>query len=102
MKKHILIFLSLIFIVIASACSGGEDKDRSHSPAAIRGQEDAAALCTDSVKLSPHALTAAILSVRSREWKMRSAGFDDDADAYIEAFKEYITEHNHALAQELF
>lgn len=72
------------------------------SPAAERGQLDAAALCSDSLTLSTHELTSAILAVRSREWQMRSQGCDADADAYIEAFRTYITEHNESLANELF
>ena len=91
-------------VVIASLCScRPNDTDQNDaSPASERGQADAAALCTDSVSLTEHELINAILAVRSREWQMRSQGFDADADAYIEAFRQYIIDNNEQLAKELF
>ncbi|MDE5971646.1 MAG: hypothetical protein K2G94_02750 [Muribaculaceae bacterium] len=102
--KHCIIKSLGALVVIASLCScRPSDADSTDtSPAAERGQADAAALCTDSVGLTEHELTNAILAVRSREWQMRSQGFDADADAYIEAFRQYIIDNNEQLAKELF
>lgn len=100
MMKKRLFPLLLAATAMLSSCGG--DDSCEVSPAAERGRCDAEALCTDSATLSHHALTAALLAVRSREWQMRSQGYDDDADAYIEAFRQYITDHNESLAKELF
>lgn len=104
MKHNIIKRLGLSVMILSSLCSCGSDDTQKPdtSPAAERGQADAAALCTDSVSLTEHELTNAILSVRSREWQMRSQGFDADADAYIEAFRQYIIDNNEQLAKELF
>ncbi len=100
--KHCIFFSLLISLASLFALGSCGSDSASLSPAAERGELDAAALCSDSIKLSSHELTAAILAVRSREWQMRSQGFDADADAYIDAFRQYITDHNESLAKELF
>ncbi len=99
--KNIAISLIILLSIFLTLNSCGSESEQI-SPASERGQLDAAALCSDSISLTNHELTAAILAVRSREWQMRSQGFDSDADAYIEAFRNYITEHNETLAKELF
>ncbi|MDE7389257.1 MAG: hypothetical protein K2M97_08420 [Muribaculaceae bacterium] len=97
----ILTTLILPFAAAALTTCGGHSQPML-SPAAERGEADAAALCADSLQLTVHDLTSALLAVRSREWQMRSQGFDDDADAYIEAFRQYVIDHNEDLAKELF
>lgn len=102
---HKSIITALVAAAIASAsCSSGSDGAESESALQAReqGMADAAALCVDSVKFTAHELHGAILAVRAREWEMRGKGDDTAADAYIDAFKTYLTENNHTLASEIF
>jgi len=83
---------------IASCSCSRESKDIA--AAGELGQKHAAQLC-DTV-LSPHELHYRLLDIRSREWQMRSNGFDSAADNYIAAFETYIKEHNPTLADSIF
>lgn len=96
-----ILFPLLITAALLSSCSGGAPTPSADAiRAAEQGQTDAAALC-DTV-LSTHSLQAALLAVRAREWQMRADSADEVADAYIDAFRTYLTDHNSDLASQLF
>lgn len=101
MKK--LIFAFLISILSLTACSEKETEVISPDipQATEQGQSDARALL-DIAGGDVKDLHAALLSVKAREWEMRRNGSDQRADAYIKAFKEYVSTQNKSLADEIF
>lgn len=86
-------------LAAAASCSCGRHT-REVRAAAELGQKHASMLCDTT--LSDNELHYRLLSIRSREWQMRSNGFDDAADEYISAFEAYIAENNKDLAARIF
>lgn len=99
MKKYCLIFL--MAAAGLTACSHPDDAPADIPQATERGQSDAQALLNLSAD-DVRGLHSALLSVKAREWEMRRGGNEPYADAYISAFKEYVTSRNKALADEIF
>lgn len=99
MKK--LLFAFLITIFSLSACSEKEPVPADIPQATERGQSDAQALL-DIAGSDVKDLHSALLSVKAREWEMRRNGSDQSADAYIKAFKDYVSTQNKSLADEIF
>ncbi len=107
MKK--LIFAFLISILSLTACSEKESEVISADipQATERGQNDARALLDiarggDDGDVNARDLHSALLSVKAREWEMRRNVSDQSADAYIKAFKEYVSTQNKSLADQIF
>lgn len=90
-----------IFASLLASC-GKQDTTPADVPQACeRGQNDARALLTiDTENISE--FHSALLSVKAREWEMRRNGDNESADAYIDAFKQYVVDQNKKLADEIF
>ncbi|MDE6307059.1 MAG: hypothetical protein K2L90_10805, partial [Muribaculaceae bacterium] len=86
-------------VSLSTACSCRRNT-KELDAADLLGQKHAALLC-DTI-LSDHELHYRLLNVRSREWQMRSNGFNEAADRYIASFETYISEHNSELAAKIF
>lgn len=99
MKKLLFVFLLSIFSLVA--CSEKEQVSEDIPQATERGQSDARALLNIDVS-DIKELHSALLSVKAREWEMRRNGSDQCADAYINAFKDYVSARNTSLANEIF
>ena len=99
MKK---IFCSLFLVAsLLCSCASKEESPADIPQATERGQNDARALLTlDSENISE--VHSALLSVKAREWEMRRNGDNASADAYIDAFKQYVVDQNKKLADEIF
>lgn len=100
MKRYhaILALICAVTIGCVSSCSCSR-KAKGIDAAHELGQKHAAMLCDTT--LSSHELHYRLLSVRSREWQMRSNGYDEAADQYISSFEEYLSEHNQELADRI-
>lgn len=93
--------LAITGALAITACSHSGQPPVTQSPeATAQGQADAKAIL--AIDRQPHSLHNALLAVKAREWDMRRDGNTDAADCYINAFREYITAHDEALAEEIF
>ncbi len=88
--KQILI---LLVAVVAVSCSCSAEREAEQ-----KGQEAAQAIIASRPE-SDMAFQEMLLNVRSEEYKYRSQGRNDDADAYIKGFTEYMIGHNDSIAQ---
>lgn len=95
--------LLILFAVVATSCGGSEPSHITSD--AMRAQEqgraDAKAL-SEAGFTTERDLHAALLSVKSREWKMRQEGDSIGASAYVEAFRTYLEENDNTLAGKIF
>lgn len=90
----------MILACVLTAC-GHEEVPADAPEAKVQGNADAKAL----LKISDgetRELHSAMLAVKAREWEMRRKGDDTAADAYIQAFRDYVAGHNKKLADEIF
>ncbi|MBD5238533.1 MAG: hypothetical protein HDS64_02005 [Bacteroidales bacterium] len=101
MKKLIFAFFISIFSLTSCAEKEATVDDAEIPQAAVRGQNDAQALL-EIAGSDVKDIHSALLSVKAREWEMRRNGSDRSADAYINAFKEYVSTQNKTLADEIF
>ena len=97
---------SLIILVLSCAllsCSSEPEVAQSNSPdkAMVQGRADAETLIAAQFR-TERELHSALLSVKSREWKLRQQGDTIGAQAYISAFRNYIFEHDAELAAKVF
>lgn len=95
------ILLTLIAATAISSCSNAaKSAPDDTSEAMEQGQADAKAILT--IDRSPQSLHNALLSVKAREWQMRSNGDDNAANCYINAFRDYLSLHDRSLHDEIF
>lgn len=94
--------LSAALILALAACTDNPSHQPIDTSSAIeRGRADALAL-SEAKFTSDRDLHSALLSVRSREWKMRSQGDSINASAYIDAFRQYLNKIDTELANKVF
>lgn len=95
----------LLYLIVATAslvaCTPKDEMPADIPQATERGQNDARALLNIGAS-DVKELHSALLSVKAREWEMRREGNEQSADAYISAFKDYVTSNNKTLADEIF
>lgn len=93
--------LSLIIIAIAaSACTNSANLPELSRDACEQGKADAVALCRAQYT-AERDLHAALLAVKSREWKLRRQGDTLSANAYINAFRTQLTATDKNLASKV-
>lgn len=90
--KYILI---LLVAIAATSCLSSSEKEAKQ-----RGCDTAQTIIASRSE-SDMAFQEKLLEVRAEEYKYRSQEQNDEADAYIGGFTEYIIEHNDSLAKEL-
>lgn len=96
--------LGAIVALACSSCSSDEPAPlpvADTSAAIERGRADAKAL-SEANFTADRDLHAALLSVKSREWRMRRQGDELGASAYLTAFKEYLQENDSELGHKIF
>lgn len=100
--KNLLKYLFAIIVSVVTLSSCNNQEVPADAPEAkVQGNADAKAL----LKLSTgetRELHSAMLAVKAREWEMRRNGDDTAADAYIQAFRDYVAGHDKKLADEIF
>ena len=90
--------LSLLVICLTlGACSNSGKEIELPADAIERGRADAQAFC-DANYVAERDIHAALLAVKSREWKLRQQGDSLAADAYIDAFRSQLASSDKALA----
>ncbi len=90
--------LSLIILALAAvACSNSGALPEQSRDACEQGKADAVALCRANYTADSD-LHAALLAVKSREWKLRSRGDTISANAYINAFRTQLSATDKNLA----
>jgi len=101
MTRIIKIFL-LAAALLAGVSSCGEKELPASTRGAIeQGRADAKALCAAQYT-AERDLHAALLAVKAREWQLRQKGDSVAATAYIDAFKEQLTQSDKTLASKVF
>ena len=91
-----------LILALAASCTDSPSQQQVDTSSAIeRGRADALAL-SEANFTSDRDLHSALLSVKSREWKMRSQGDSVNASAYIDAFRQYLNEIDTELANKVF
>lgn len=101
LNKIIICAVMAVLTLVTASCSQKEQLPADIPQATERGRSDAQALL-DIASDDIAELHSALLSVKAREWEMRREGHDQSADAYINAFKEYVSTQNKPLADEIF
>ena len=99
MTRFLSIIILMLTLVACSSTSG--DDGAAVVNATTQGHNDAEALVTAAFT-TERELHSALLSVKSREWKLRQQGDTIGAAAYMKAFKAYIVENDAELAGKLF
>lgn len=97
-------FTIIFTLVLALAsCSSGPAPSMSldTSTASQQGRTDAETLIAAEFT-TERELHSALLSVKSREWKLRQQGDTLGAAAYINAFRDYLFENDAELAAKAF
>ncbi len=102
MNRRIFKILPAALTLVLAACTDSP----THAPvdtsmAVERGRADALAL-SEAGFTSDRDLHSALLSVKSREWKMRTQGDSVNASAYIDAFRQHLNEIDTELANKVF
>lgn len=103
--RNLLKYFMLALVATLAACSTESNDEQAaaidQTGAFELGQKDAKALSLANYQADQD-LHAALLAVKSREWKMRERGNDIGANAYIEGFTSYIKENDKPLAGKIF
>lgn len=98
-------FLTIFFLsfVLLSCSSEPEPAVNTFNTdeATEQGRTDAETLIAANFR-TERELHSALLSVKSREWKLRQQGDSIGAQAYIRAFRNYIFENDAELAAKVF
>lgn len=79
------------------ACSNSGSESGLPADAVERGRADAQAFCNANY-VAERDIHAALLAVKSREWKLRQQGDSLAADAYIDAFRSQLASTDKDLA----
>ena len=96
--NHMHKLLSLIVLALAlGACSKSDDVPEIPRDAQEQGRADAQAFC-NAHYTAERDIHAALLAVKSREWKLRQNGDSLAANAYINAFRAQLSETDKSLA----
>jgi hypothetical protein len=103
MKHHLFSLIAAVAVATATASCSCDLKpaDADCARAVEQGRSDAVAFCRDTL-LADRDVIGMVLSVRAREGEMRRQGLDAAADAYINAFQDYVTVNNPTLASQIF
>ncbi len=101
MRRFIIYLLTAVAVCVAACSDKEETLPASAVEADKRGREDAKALCAANYT-AERDLHAALLAVKSREWKLRQQGDTIAAGAYITGFRSQLTETDRALAEKIF
>lgn len=96
--RHYITALLITVITLVSCSSGSRRSD--NTAARNLGERHAKELV--EAGLSDAELQFRLLEIRSNETAIREDGYNDAADAYIEAFTDYIKAHNDSLARVIF
>lgn len=102
--RTLLIYIAAAIAACCSlaACTSGDDPmPTSAIEAQKRGRADAKALC-EANYTTERDLHAALLAVKSREWTLRRQGDSIAAGAYIDGFRQQLTESDKNLADKVF
>ncbi len=96
-------FLTILAITFALASCSSETPAAAFdvTKADEQGRTDAATLIAAEFT-TERELHSALLSVKSREWKLRQQGDSLEASAYINAFRNYLFENDAELASKVF
>lgn len=97
-------FLTILTLVIALASCSSEPAQTLTSDvtkATNQGRTDAETLIASDFA-TEREFHSALLSVKSREWKLRQQGDSLGAEAYIRAFRDYLFENDAELAAKVF
>lgn len=80
--KHFILIIIAVFVVLATACGGGSaDTDRAIAAADSAGRRDAAIAVAAPAGSMERENT--LFAIRARETRLRQAGYDAAADAYV-------------------
>lgn len=101
LKKPVILILGLCTAVLAGCSDEPAPLPADTTPAQQRGRADAQALI-DARFTTERDLHAALLAVKSREWRMRSEGDSLSAKAYVRAFCEHLQQTDAELAGKIF
>ena len=101
MRRFIIYLLAAVALCSAACTEKEETLPASAVEADKRGREDAKALCAANYTVERD-LHAALLAVKSREWKLRQQGDTVAAGAYMAGFRNQLTETDRALADKIF
>ena len=92
---------ALIFALASCSSEPSPTLTFDTAEATAQGRSDAETLIASKFT-SERELHTALLSVKSREWKLRQQGDSIGAAAYLSAFKNYLLENDTELAAKAF
>ena len=98
---HSLPFLILLFIASTSCSTDKKASSEDIAKAAALGRERALELAPPAIGQDTLAMESILLDVREREERLRRAGYNDLAEAYIDGFLQTLDSVNPALASEI-
>lgn len=98
-KIRYMLGAAVLTATLAAGCSS-RTEEKKREKASEYGEQHAREI-VESLPMDEMQLQGRLLEVRSNEHLYRSNGRDKEADAYIEAFSEYMKLHCDTLAQTL-
>lgn len=101
MKRIVFSLMLAVAIALPSCTESEAPMPTTVLEAGERGRADARALCEANYTAEKD-LHAALLAVKSREWKLRRQGDSIAAGAYIDGFRNQLSETDRNLYNKVF